>query len=150
MKKKITRTTAKTTRKATRKATSGGQSVLFQRIVIISACLTLFLVGVVFVNKRAVTQSVAGTSIMNGLFMQATIALPHDIPQAAEYNIYYRQVGEKTFSNAVRNVPVNIGSYTISKLKKGASYEYRFAALDQRGEEFAFSETLPLTDLQPM
>ena len=152
MKKKVTiRTTAKASpRKTTRKTSSGGQSILFQRIVIISACLTLFVVGGVIVNKRSVGQAVEGASITKGLYMQATVQMPNDVPQATYYNIYYKTSSEKTFTNAVRRIPTNVTTYTISRLKKGVSYVYRYAAVNAEGREILFSQTLPLTNLQPM
>ncbi len=151
MKKKITRRApAKATHRTTRRSTSGNQDVVFRRIIIISACLVLFFVTIVMVNKQNVTQSVAGISVMNGLFMQATVGVPHDFPEAISYNIYYKTADEEDFTNAVRNVSPSVRSYTISHLKKGSSYQYRFAAVDAQGEEFVWSEVQELTSLQPM
>ncbi len=86
---------------------------------------------------------------MQGLFDQATVSLP-PVPNAASYNIYYRQVGEQSFSNAVRNIQPSVTTYTISYLKKGVNYEYQYSAVDKNGKEFLFSDLKPLTDLQPM
>ena len=86
---------------------------------------------------------------MAGLFNQAVVAIP-SVPNAASYNIYYGQVGEQTFTNAVRNIPTNVTNYTISDLKKGVNYQYRVAAVDKNGKEFLFSAVKPLTNLQPM
>lgn len=153
MKKKTTTKRAaapKTTRKTTKKTTNGGQTVLIHRIFIVSACLTLFVGGVLIANKNTVNQSVAGASIMRGMFLEATVSIPDNIAGATSYNIYYRKTGETEFSNAVRNLSPYVGTYIISHLKKGSTYEYKFAAVDASGKEFFFSEVLPLTNLQSM
>lgn len=153
MKKKTTTTKAtvtKSTKKTTRKPRSEEQTILIHRIFIVSACLTLFVGGVLIANKQQVTQSVAGASITRGLFMEATVTVPADIANAASYNIYYKETNEEDYTNAIRNVPTSAGSYVISHLKKGTDYEYTFAAVDAMGREFLFSEELPITDLRPM
>jgi len=86
---------------------------------------------------------------MNGLFNQATVSLP-PVPNAASYNIYYRQTGEQTFTNAVRNIPLSVHNYTISDLKKGVNYEYQISAVNSDGKEIYFSDIKPITDLQSM
>ena len=145
------KTTAKKTVKRTIPRTSRNQeSTLFiHRLVIISACLVLFVGIAATFNKGFTSQAVAGVSIMRGLFAQTTVQLP-STPGAASYNIYYRQVGEQRFTNAVRNIPSNVTSYTISYLKKGVNYEYRYTTVNQNGQEFVFSDIKPLTDLQSM
>lgn len=152
MKKKtaIKKTPPKAPRKNVKKVNADGETILIHRIFIVSACLTLFAFGVFYANKQTVEKSVAGASITRGLYAQATVSLPYDIPQAKAYNIYYKQTDEKEFTNAVRNVPVDLGMYTISHLKKGSTYQYRYAALDENGKEFMFSEPLPITELHPM
>jgi len=151
MKKKTApkKTTGKTVKRTTPRPLSGNQAVFFRRIVIISACLVLVVGIAVSFNKGAASRAVAGVSIMQGLFDQATVPLP-PVPGAVSYNIYYRQTGEQNFSNAVRNIPPNVTIYTISYLKIGVNYEYRYAAVDKDGEEFQFSNVKPLTNLQPM
>src|SRR6266702_1427437 len=106
MKKKTTpkKGTAQNTVKRTAPRSTNREPVYFQRIVILSACLVLVVVGVVGVNRQSISQAVAGMSITAGLFNQATISIP-PVPNAAAYNIYYRQVGTGTFTNAVRDVP---------------------------------------------
>jgi hypothetical protein len=150
MKKKTTvkSTASKATRKTTRK--TGGQTVLIHRIFIVSACLALFVVAAVFVNKPAVTQSVLGTSIMKGSYAQATVEVPADVPNAASYILYYKLASEEEFTNSVRNISPQAGTYTISHLKKGENYVYRFAAVDDTNAEVLFSETLPLKNIEPM
>jgi hypothetical protein len=149
MNKKKTVHAAKTTRRSVKHTATPKQTVLFRRIVIISACLVLVTVTAVLLNKQQVEQSVAGASIMNGLYMQATVTMPQ-ISDASAYNIYYKEDKDKDFVNSVRNVPTTVPTYTISHLKKGVNYQYRFAALDSSGKEFIFSEILPLTNLQSM
>ena len=152
MKKKLpTKTSSsKGTRRPTRKASSSGQTIVFHRIVIVSACLSLFVVGIIAANSHNVMQSVAGASIMRGVFAEGTVTVPSDLKEATSYTIYYKQADEKEFTNSVRNVSPSVGTYTISHLKKGASYEYRFAAVDASGKEYMFSEILPLTNLKSM
>lgn len=86
---------------------------------------------------------------MNGIFNQATVSLPQ-VPNAAAYNIYYKQDGATNFTNAVRDIPPTVHQYTLSYLKKGVSYKYKVAALDRHDKEFYFSPIETLTNLQSM
>jgi hypothetical protein len=138
----------KTVKRTTPKK-STEQSLFFRRIVIISACLVLFVGIAAILNKGAASQAVAGMSIMQGLFDQATVPIP-SVPNAVSYNIYYGQSGVPGFSNAVRHIPSNVTSYTISYLKKDVDYDYRIAAVDKNGKEFLFTAVDPLINLQPM
>lgn len=147
--KKKTAHTARTTKKTTKHASTPKQTVLFRRIVVISVCLVLVTVTAVALNKQKVQQSVAGASIVNGLYNQATVTMP-TISGATAYNIYYKSDKDQTFVNAVRDVPADVKTYTISHLKKGVNYQYRFAAIDSLGREFIFSEILPLTNIESM
>lgn len=147
MKKKTVHT--KSTSRTTRKASTPKQTILFRRIVIITTCVVLVGAALLWINKPAVEQSVAGASIMKGLFVQGTVSVPN-LEGASSFNIYYKEAGEKDFVNAVRNVPTTTSSYTISHLKKGVNYQYRFAAVDDTGKEYLFSEILPLTNIEPM
>ncbi|HSX10080.1 MAG TPA: hypothetical protein VLF93_08055, partial [Candidatus Saccharimonadales bacterium] len=137
-KKATTKKTVKRTSPRSTRSANDGQTLLFRRIVIISACLILVVGVVATFNRGATRQAVAGMSIMAGLYDQATIQLP-TVPNAASYNIYYGPSGEATFSNAVRNIPPNVSNYTISDLKKGVTYNYMYAAVDKNGREFLFS-----------
>src|SRR5580704_14544007 len=120
-KKSTVKKTVKHTAPRSSHSSTLNQTILFRRIVIISACLVL-VVGVVSTfNGGSVRQEVAGVRTMAGLFDQATIDLPA-VPNAVSYNIYYKAVGEQNFSNAVRNIPSDVHSYTISDLKKGTTY----------------------------
>jgi len=149
MLKKKTVHAAKATRKTQKHIGTPKKTILFRRIVVISVCLILVAVTAILLNKQKVEQSVAGASIMNGLYMQATVTMPV-IADATAYNIYYKEDKDKDFVNAVRNVSTSVRTYTISHLKKGVNYQYRFAALNSEGREFIFSETLPLTNIQSM
>ncbi len=148
-KKTVTKKTVKRTTPRSSHASSSNQTLIFRRIVIISACLVLFVGVTATFNRSSVRGAVDGMSVMAGLYDQSTVTLPI-VPGAVSYNIYYGQTGEQTFSNAVRNIPSTIHSYTISDLKKGVNYDYRYAAIDKNGREFLFSEVKPITDLQPM
>jgi fibronectin type 3 domain-containing protein len=128
---------------------SQGSVVTYQRIVIFSACIVLAVVGGVFMNKPAVTQSVAGVSIAKGLFSQATVELPK-INGAVAYNIYYKKTDDNTYTNAVRKIPTSATSYTISYLTRGGKYDYKISAVDASGKEIWFSPTQPLKNIKPM
>lgn len=121
----------------------------FQRVVLITTCFVLFIVAVMVVTRKPISQSVAGVSIARGLFGQATVSLPR-VDEAVTYNIYYRQAGDPDFTNAVRHVSPSVSTYTISYLKKGQNYEYRISAADASGEEFWWSSTMRLTNIESM
>lgn len=55
------------------------------------------------------------------------------------YNIYYKEAGDKKFTHAVRNLPQNSTSFTISHLKNGVTYWYNVSALNDAGTEFWWS-----------
>ncbi|MGH7203701.1 MAG: fibronectin type III domain-containing protein [Candidatus Levyibacteriota bacterium] len=147
--KKATTQPKKTVKKAPRTTKSKVQPIFLERITIITAAFVITVGAVVFINRHSVTNAVAGASIVQGLFMHAPVAMPN-IPDAKLYNIYYKQTDAQDFTNAVRGVSPTIATYTISYLKSGVSYEYRIAAVNSIGEEFYFSDTKPLTGLQPM
>ncbi len=100
-------------------------------------------------NKRTVVRSVAGVSIMRGVFAEATIPLP-ELDETVSYNIYYKQTTDTTFTHAVRNIPAESDSYTISYLRKGVQYQYKVAAVGPDGAEFWFSDVKPITKIEPM
>ena len=130
-------------------ASSSNQTLVFRRIVIISACLVMVVGIFATFNRGAASQAVAGASITQGLFNQATISLP-SIPNATGYNIYYKQSGASQFSsNAVRNIPPSVHSYLVSYLKKGVTYQYTEAAIVD-GKEVDFTPVTTITDLQSM
>jgi len=120
----------------------------FRRIVLVTTCIALFaFVFTAVVNHGR--QGVAGIQITNGLFAQSTVAMPQ-VEGALSYNVYYKQTDEKTYKNAVREIPVTVEEYTVSYLTKGAKYVYKVSAVDVNGAEFWWSDEQPLTNLQPM
>lgn len=147
MKKKTVH--AKTTSSSSRKVSAKKQSLSFQRIIIITTCVVVAFIGIILTNKSAFERTVAGTAIMKGMFVSGTVTIP-TLSEAATFNIYYKEAGEKDFVNAVRGISPNTERYTISHLRKDVPYQYRFAAVDGSGREFLFSEILPLTNIQPM
>jgi len=147
-KKAAARKTVKRTTPRSSHSPAFNQTIIFRRIVITSACLVLFVGIIATFNGSSVRQEVAGIRTVAGLFEQTTIELP-PVPNAVSYNIYYKAVGEPTFSNAVRNIPSSVHSYTISDLKKGVTYEYYYSAVDTTGKEFLFSPVKPFSNLQP-
>ena len=155
MKKKVRATRRSTANRSTRRTGKRASEHLlllpfsFRRVVLITTALTLFLGVFVYFNKNDVTQSVAGVSIAKGLFAQATVEVPH-ADGAVSYNIYYKKRSSNDFNNAVRGVPPETTSYTISYLKKGEEYHYRISAVDGAGKEFWFSEMKDLENIVPM
>jgi hypothetical protein len=154
MRKKVTtakKSAASVKKTAPRRDRSAQEPMLIQRIVVITTCVVLAVVValVVNVNKPAVGQSVAGLSIANGLFAQATIDIPQ-IDGAVSFNIYYKKASDNEYSNAVRNIPAGTQSYTISYLKKGTDYDHKIVAVDASGKEFWFSPSRPILEIQPM
>ena len=127
---------------------SNNQTLLFRRIVIISACLVLVIGIAATFNRGAASQAVAGASIARGLFMQTTVSIP-SVTNATGYNIYYKQQSDQKFTNAVRNIPPYISRYTISYLKKGVTYQYTEAAI-VNGKEVNFTPLQTITHLQSM
>jgi len=141
-------TRRKVTRSTAQKRNPG--IVSFNRTVIITTSLVVLLIVITgFLNKRTVVRSVAGVSIVRGIFSQATIPLPQ-LQEVTSYNIYYKQTSDKTFTHAVRNIPANVTSYTISYLRKGVAYQYEVSAVGPGGAEFWFSGVKPLTNLISM
>jgi hypothetical protein len=129
-------------------STSRNQTLLFRRIVIISACLVMVIGLAASFNRGAASQAVAGATITRGLFNQTTVTIP-STPNATGYNIYYKQQGEQKFTNAVRNIPVYVHQYTINYLKKGVTYQYTQAAIVS-GKEINFTPLKTVTNLQSM
>jgi len=121
----------------------------FRRIILVTTGLVLFVFGFALLNKPAVNKAVAGTTIMRGMYAQTTISVPH-VEGAVAYNVYYKQSSDKNYTNAVRKIPTNIATYTISYLKKNAVYEYKISALNPAGREFWWSQTQTFTALQAM
>lgn len=120
----------------------------FQRIIVVTTGLIVFVFGVMMFNKPKVDQAVAGISMARGLFAQETVTLPDitSIPAQPHgnvivgWNIYYKQASDTRYKHAVRKVPTNFPTYTISFLKKGQQYVYKVAALDNTGKESWWSE----------
>lgn len=121
--------------------------VSFKRIILITTCLALFVFIGTVLNDQG-RQSVAGINITKGLFAQATITLPQ-VENAVSFNLYYKKENESEYINSVRDIPVNVSTYTVSYLTKGAKYIYKVAAVDASGGEF-WSEEKNLADLKPM
>lgn len=150
MKKKTVHTKKASARKTVRKRTTrraAEQTFLlpftFRRIVLVTTAIALFLVVVALFKQDSGRQAVAGVSIMNGLFSQATVTLPK-IDGAVSYNIYYKEQSETDFPNAVTLISTTLPTYTVTYLNKGTRYEYKVTALDASGKEFWFSEVKPL------
>ncbi len=153
MKRKVARS-RKVTRRVKRSSASRRSStqipfIRYQRIIVLSACVLLVVLAFATLNRGSITRSVAGVSIARRLFSQATVLVPQ-VNSAASYNIYYKQKSEASFTNAVRNVPTSTTTYTISYLKKGASYQYAISAVDANGKEFWWSSLKPLPNIKPM
>ncbi len=121
----------------------------FRRIILITTGLVLFVFGFALFNKPQINQAVAGLSVSRGLYAQKTVLMPH-VEGAIAYNIYYKKTSETSYTNAVRKIPTNVPTYTISYLKKNATYEYKISAINPAGREFWWSEVLTITATQAM
>lgn len=146
--KKVSKS-SKTTKRTVKKSIPKTQAIVVHRIIVISACVALVVIAGIAANRHTMHQAVAGASVMRGLFMQTTVSLPK-VSDAVSYNVYYRQFGDNTYTNAARSIPASESTYTVSYLKKGTQYEYRVAAVDKNGKEFFFSEPQPVVNLQSM
>ena len=144
------RKTAKSKRRVSkpRRSRSKNSSFTFQRLVIFTTCLLLVL-GVFSLKKNSITQSVAGISVMKGLFSQVEVAWD-PIDGATSYNLYYKQKDDQEFTNSVRNIPADITQYLISYLVKGKEYEYKLAAVGSNGQEFFWTVAYELSEPESM
>lgn len=139
MKKATKKTAPKTTRKSSRSSSpAGAHIIMFRRVFLITSCLVLTLMAAGTVAQKGVNQAVAGISVAKGLFAQTTVTLPR-VDGAVSYNIYYKEVTEGKYTNAVRNIPASTTTYTISYLKKSNRYHYKISALNSAGKEFWWS-----------
>jgi len=66
-------------------------------------------------------------------------AMWQGVSGARWYNIYYMDSTDKRYTHAVRNLPWNASSYTIGYLKRGHTYWYNVAAVNDAGREFSWS-----------
>ncbi len=132
-----------------RSASTSGHLVLFRRVLLITTCMTLFVILAADVSKKGMTESVAGISIARGLFAQATIPIPQ-INGAVSYNIYYKEITDGRYINAVRSIPAGTTTYLVSYLKKNKKYHYKISALDNNGKEFWWSKETLLTNTLSM
>ncbi|MBI5122543.1 hypothetical protein HZA75_01665 [Candidatus Roizmanbacteria bacterium] len=155
MKKHKSKTVKKATvRKTIKKTSSTAKEHLlllpfsFRRIIFVTTCIAVF-VFVLALSSGKGRQSVAGISITQGLFNEATISMPV-VENAVYYNLYYKKDSEANYKNAVRAISPTISAYTISYLTKGAHYTYKISAVDSTGAEIWWSQEKPLTDLQSM
>ena len=144
MKKKTARIKKTAAKKTTRRTSRSSSETLllpfsFKRIVFISTCLLLFVVIAVSSHKSAVRSSVAGISVMQGLFAQQVVELPA-VDGVVSYNIYFKKTDASTYTNAVRSIPSSFKQYTISYLNKNVSYDYKISAVNAQGSEFWWSE----------
>jgi len=91
-------------------------------------------------------QSMAYMLAQTGLFKGSAVVTWPKVEGAAYYNIYYKRVGSRTGDNyayAVRNIPADATSYTITGLKRGKTYEYKISAVNASGKEFLWSTFEP-------
>jgi len=148
-KRKVTRRNAlrKTVKRTVPRSTKRNQTILFRRLIIFSACLVLFVLGLDTVHKGTFSQAVAGMQITKGVFYQATVPLVPPVNPGytlASYNIYYDVNGAKTFNNAVIKIPATATQYIVSYLRNGTSYQYLIKAVDSNGAEHPLGGIKPL------
>lgn len=121
-----------------------------KNIIIVISSLSVAAVGLsLLAHKHTVFQAVEGASIFRPMFAQTTVQIPQ-IEGARSYNIYYWVATDTTFTHAARNIPATSTSFTVEYLRKGVNYVYKISAVNQRGAEFWFSESTPITQLSSM
>ncbi|MEK7571867.1 MAG: fibronectin type III domain-containing protein [Patescibacteria group bacterium] len=122
--------------------------ITIHRFIIVSA--VIIALGALFIipQKRDLQQAVAGLSIAKPLYSQAIVGWDVE-PKATAYNVYYKEVGDDAFSNAVQ-VPAPSNTHTIQFLKKNGNYLYRVAAVDAKGSEYRWSDVKEIDNLQGM
>lgn len=137
-----------------KRSSTKSHSLITKKRTNYSLIFTISFIGVLAIiviafNKRTLMQSVAGVSIVRGVFAEAAIPI-QPVPGAAGYNLYYKLTSDQSFVNSLRNIPVTSTTATIGYLKKGGNYVYQIAAYDTTGKEFYFSPIEPMTNLQSM
>lgn len=95
----------------------------------------------------AFTVFAAGGVLATGQGFSWAKVMWNSAPGARMYNIYYKESGDKIWTHAVRNLPSNSTSYTISFLKRGVSYWYNLAAVNDGGAEYWWSGAKQLNSL---
>lgn len=61
------------------------------------------------------------------------------IPGAVQYNLYYKEKGDKIYTHAVGGLPSTLTSYTIRSLKNYVKYVYNVASVNSSGVEFSWT-----------
>ncbi|MBI5613362.1 fibronectin type III domain-containing protein [Candidatus Gottesmanbacteria bacterium] len=74
----------------------------------------------------------AQAAMMN--YNMAPVSWPK-VSWAHQYNVYYREMGAKKWTHAVRKLPSSSMGYTIRHLVPGIQYEYNVSALNVDGRE---------------
>jgi hypothetical protein len=131
--KKVTSRRRVTARRTTSRS-SKPQVAFYRRIFIFGSLAVILAVVIAIPNRTLVRGAVEGAQITAGMYDQQTITLPQ-VPGAVTYNIYYKEQSETKFTNAVRNLPSTVTSYTISYLKANHTYVYRISAKNNLGKE---------------
>lgn len=139
MKKTVHKSSAqKSTTKAVHKSAKSSHPQLKKLLLILAAVLLVLFV------LPATKQTMATMLAQTGVFKGSALVTWPKVEGAVSYNIYYKRVGSKTgdnYSYAVRNIPADMTSYTITGLKKGKTYEYKISAVDASGKEFLWSSS---------
>ncbi|GEM_PF-2438462 len=60
-------------------------------------------------------------------------------PNAAYYNIYYKDSHAKEWQHSVPGLPSTTTAYVVKYLRKTVSYKYNVSAVDNNGKEFWWS-----------
>jgi hypothetical protein len=113
--------------------------------------LTLAAILLLLFILPATRQPMANLLAQTGLFKGNATVTWQKVEGAKSYNIYYKRVGSHigdNYNNAVRNIPADQTSYTISGLKKGKTYEYKISAINENGEEFMWTTFQPTATAQ--
>jgi hypothetical protein len=144
MKKTAQKSTAhKSVTKPVRKSTQSAHPQLKKLLLILAAVLLILFV------LPSTKPTMANLLAQSGLFKGSALVTWPKVEGAVSYNIYYKRVGSRTgdnYTHAVRSIPANMTSYTITGLKRGKTYEYKISAVDASGKEFLWSTFEPTSE----
>jgi len=93
-------------------------------------------------NKQDVQQAVVGVSVARPLFAEATVTW-NKVDGATAYNVYYKEHDSAEYSS-------DLTYYTISYLNRGSAYQFKVAAVDGSGREYAWTEEKKIENIHPM
>ena len=127
------------------KRTDPKKSSVLQAVVVVLAIIAIVFSLLAAFNPQALRSLLIQSGLTFGMYDEAQISIPN-IEEAKTFNIYFKEVSEENYTNTARNVPASAGSYMVSYLNKNVDYVYQLAAVNNDGEEFLWSEAVPLSN----